>query len=422
VLLTCRERSGLAAVLAGSLARAQTTERVSVATGGAEGNNESASFQASISADGRYVALQSLATNLVSGDTNAQQDVFVRDRQSGTTERVSVATGGAEGNSSSYAPSISADGRFVAFYSLASNFAAGDTNGYVDVFVRDRQSGTTERVSMATGGAQENNNSYNPAISADGRFVAFYSLASNLVAGDTNLASDVFVRDRQSGTTERASVATGGAEAEGNGHSEEPSISSDGRFVAFASPASNLVAGDSNNNSDVFERDRGQPPIVASCFGDGTGAPCPCGNSGLAGHGCENSSSTGGALLSAAGSPSLSSDTLVLTSSGEKPEALSIFLQGSARIAPVLYGDGLRCAGGTLKRLYFKIAFGGLATAPQGSDLSVFARSGALGDPIPMGATRHYQTYYRDPNLDFCPSPLGNTWNVSNALSAVWSP
>jgi hypothetical protein len=192
--------------------------------------------------------------------------------------------------------------------------------------------------------------------------------------------------------------------------------------VAFQSLASNLVAGDTNGTDDIFVRDRGQPPIVASCFGDGTGVPCPCGNSGLAGHGCENSSSTGGAHLTASGIPSLASDTLVLTSSAERPTAFSIFLQGSVFITPVVYGDGLRCAGGILKRLYNRNAVGGVVSAPQGADPSVSARSATLGDTIPMGATRHYQVYYRDPSTSFCPNPPGNTWNVCNALSAVWSP
>ncbi len=143
---------------------------------------------------------------------------------------------------------------------------------------------------------------------------------------------------------------------------------------------------------------------------------------GRPGHGCENSAGTGGARLSASGSPSLSSDTLVLTSSAEKPATLSVFMQGSALLWPVNFGDGLRCVGGTLARLYVVNSSGGVATAPQGSDPSVSARSAALGDPIPLGATRHYQTYYRDAEPAFCPSPFGSTWNVSNALSAVWSP
>jgi hypothetical protein len=162
--------------------------------------------------------------------------------------------------------------------------------------------------------------------------------------------------------------------------------------------------------------------FTSSCFGDGTGAACPCGNSGSAGHGCENSSTTGGALLAASGTPSLSADTMFMTSSGERPTAFSIFLQGSSTVSPVNYGDGLRCVAGTLKRLYLRNAVGGVVSAPQGTDLSVSARSAALGDPITAGQTRTYQTYYRDPTATFCPNPPGSTWNISNAVSTVWIP
>jgi hypothetical protein len=156
------------------------------------------------------------------------------------------------------------------------------------------------------------------------------------------------------------------------------------------------------------------------CFGDGTGPACPCNNSGAGGHGCQNSASTGGAILTAGGTPSLSADTLQFTSSGELPVALSILLQGNATISAVHFGDGLRCTGGTLKRLYSKSASGGVVTAPQSGDPSVSARSATLGDPIPLGATRNYQFYYRDPNPSFCPSPAGGTFNVSNAMAVVW--
>ncbi len=229
-----------------------TTERVSVATGGTEAND--ASDNPAISADGRFVAFYSFATDLVSGDTNGTADVFVHDRQTGTTERVSVATGGTEATGNSLNAAISADGRFVAFYSLATDLVSGDTNGKYDVFVHDRQTGTTERVSVATGGSQADNHSYDPAISADGRFVAFDSSATNLVGGDTNANADVFVHDRQTGTTERVSVATGGAEGDGN--SSEPAIDADGRFVAFESDATTLVSGDTNGTTDIFVHDR----------------------------------------------------------------------------------------------------------------------------------------------------------------------
>ena len=229
-----------------------TTERVSVGTGGVEGNGES--FGPDISEDGRFVAFSSSASNLVPGDTTPYGDVFVRDRQTGTTERVSVGPGGVPSNGNSFEPAISADGRFVAFGSDASNLVAGDTNNHIDIFVRDRQTGSTVRASVRTGGAQGNDWSLPATISADGRFVAFRSEASNLVAGDTNLAADVFVRDLKDGVTERVSVSTAGVQSELNCF--DPAISADGRFVAFHSGASNLVAHDTNENSDVFVRDR----------------------------------------------------------------------------------------------------------------------------------------------------------------------
>ena len=237
-----------------------TTERVSLDSLGTQGNGDS--FEPSISADGRYVAFQSFSTNLVSGDTNGQTDVFVRDRQSGTTERVSVDSVGTQGNGFSYWHSISADGRYVAFRSYADNLVSGDTNGQPDVFVHDRQNGTTERASVGSGGVQGNGISYFASISADGRYVAFASEASDLVSGDTNGQPDVFVRDRRNGTTERVSVDSVGAQ--GNGFSYWHSISADGRYVAFYSYADNLVGGDTNGMGDVFVRTRGPAPMVTS--------------------------------------------------------------------------------------------------------------------------------------------------------------
>jgi Tol biopolymer transport system component len=228
-----------------------TTERVSVDSAGAQANE--LSQRCAISADGRFVTFDSRASNLVAGDTNIAWDVFLRDRQNGTTERVSVGTGGIQANSGSHAPSISADGRVVAFFSNASNLAASDANSVLDVFVRDVQAGTTECISVASPGVTANGSSLNPAISADGRFVAFQSTAPNLVAGDTNAVPDVFVRDRATATTARVSV--GGAGLQANSGSTDASISKNGRFVAFQSEASNLVAGDTNGSRDVFVRD-----------------------------------------------------------------------------------------------------------------------------------------------------------------------
>ena len=227
---------------------AGVTRRVSV---GASGQANHFSADPAISADGRFVAFESGASNLVAGDTNGKSDVFVRDRLAGVTRRVSVGVGG-QANYTSNIPAISADGRFVAFDSGASNLVAGDTNGTDDVFVWDRLAGVTRRVSVG-GSGQANNGSYSPAVSADGRFVAFESFASNLVAGDTNGKADVFVRDRLAGVTRRVSVGAGG---QANSDSGTPTISADGRFVAFLSGASNLVPGDTNGTYDVFVRDR----------------------------------------------------------------------------------------------------------------------------------------------------------------------
>jgi len=228
-----------------------TTMRVSVDSNGAQGNNDS--WAQSISADGRYVAFQSSASNLVDGDTNGAPDIFLRDTQMNTTTRISLDSTGVQGNDLSEYTSISADGRYVAFESFASNLVSGDTNGGTDIFVRDTLTNTTRRVSVSSSGAEGSGAEY-PSISADGRYVAFWSYASNLVSGDTNGTTDIFMRDTQTNTTTRVSVSSSGME--GNSYSDEfASISGDGRYVAFESYASNLVNGDTNGTWDIFVRD-----------------------------------------------------------------------------------------------------------------------------------------------------------------------
>jgi len=226
------------------------TERVDVGADGSQAQTRV--LRASISADGRYVAFSSASPALVPGDENGSADVFVRDLWKSRTTRVSVSSTGAEGDAASFFPSISGDGRFVAFRSFARNLVADDRNGVEDVFVHDRTTGVTERVSVASDGSEATGPSITSAISGDGRFVAFTSSASNLVPGDRNHAMDVFVRDRDRHQTWRVSV---GPYGEANGASEGSGISRDGHDVVFRSSATNLVGGDTNGRPDVFVRD-----------------------------------------------------------------------------------------------------------------------------------------------------------------------
>ena len=232
------------------------TTLVSVNSAGVQGNGDSGGYQnyPAISADGRYVAFGSDANNLVQSDTNGNGDIFVHDRQTGETTRVSVSSARVQGSGRSWWPAISANGRYVAFSSYASNLVQSDTNGNSDIFVHDRQTGETTRVSVSSAELQGNYNSYYPAISGDGRYIVFQSYSYNLVEGDNNWAYDIFVHDRQTAETTRVSVSSVGVQA--NDDSWWPGISANGRFVAFASNANNLVEGDTNGYDDVFVHDR----------------------------------------------------------------------------------------------------------------------------------------------------------------------
>ncbi len=247
----------LAALFGAAPLAAQTPiERVSQNAAGTGG--EGRSDAPAVSADGRFVAFFSDAPNLVSGDTNQRRDVFVRDMLLDTIERVSVGFDGSQANGASqfsgFAPAIDADGRFVSFSSNASNLVPNDTNEREDVFVFDRQTRTTERISIGSAG-EANGSSVSTDISADGRFVVFQSAASNLVEGDTNGAADIFLFDRETRELRRVSVASDGAQ--GNRFSITPAISADGAVVAFASEATNLVEGDTNDARDIFVFDVG---------------------------------------------------------------------------------------------------------------------------------------------------------------------
>lgn len=230
-----------------------TLRRVSDGPAGVEGNDSAESFNAAITPDGRYVAFTSYASNLVPGDTNGRPDVFVRDLWTGVLRRATIAQNGGPSDGYAGRPTISADGRYVAFNSTAADLVAGDVNGATDVFVRDLVRGTTRLVSAGAAGVFGNGTSSDPSISRDGLFIAFQSTASNLVSGDTNSKSDGFVRDTRTGTVRRVTVARNGGQADGD--SISPAISAGGRYIAFASWAANLVTGDTNRWPDAFVRD-----------------------------------------------------------------------------------------------------------------------------------------------------------------------
>jgi Tol biopolymer transport system component len=290
--------AALAAVPGAAWAATARTVRVSVGASGAQGTG--ASSAAAVSAHGRFVAFASDASDLVAGDTNRTTDVFVRDRRTGTTTRVSVSSAGAQAKGESGSPAISADGRFVTFVSRATNLAAGDRNGgRTDVYVRDRRSGRTVRLSPGASSARvgfdpdisadgryvafvsgrafggtsvedtaivvhdrrtgtarrfASGSAEAPAISGDGRFVAFLT-RDRLVARDTNRHRDAYVVQRSTGALARVSVSSSGAQA-ARGDNFEVDISGDGRFVAFSSSAANLVRGDTNRAGDVYVHDR----------------------------------------------------------------------------------------------------------------------------------------------------------------------
>jgi Tol biopolymer transport system component len=242
-------------------ALAQETTRVSVTTDGYQ--SESASLNAAISGDGRFVVFEGWSYALVAGDTNRLPDIFLRDRATGETVRISLGPNRVQADGRSFQPAISANGRFVAFLSEARNLVPNDDNFATDVFVRDLETGVNTLVSVSSDGQQTTvgndigtSGLYRsvPSLSADGRFVVFSSPAATLVPDDINFAVDVFLHDMQTGTTERVSLNSAGLPAtEG---CFRPSISADGRYVLFESDSRNLRANEGGHDTDVFLRDR----------------------------------------------------------------------------------------------------------------------------------------------------------------------
>jgi hypothetical protein len=216
--------------------------------------------------------------------------------------------------------------------------------------------------------------------------------------------------------------------AQGNSFSSGPSISADGRDVAFYSDASNLVANDTNGFLDAFVFDRecsGPDPSTPFCAGDGTTVHCPCQNDGGAGRGCANSQNATGGAFRAAGStatnPGTSTDSIVFSVDGLPGKTLALFLQGKTSVGPVVYGDGLRCTGAFTRLLGLSMSSDGAAIYPKPGQNSVSQAAAARGDAVSdSGLTRYYQVAYRDTDPSFCPAPSGGTINITNGLSLVW--
>jgi Tol biopolymer transport system component len=245
------------------------------ATGAAGAGGDGASQDPSISGDGRFVAFESTADNLSTEDDNTVTNVFVRDLVTGTTVLVSRASGpgGAGGNGTSVDPDVSSDGRYVVFESTADNLSADDDNTVFNIFVRDLVANTTTLVSRTPGlgGAGANDNSFNPAISGDGNRVVFQSGANNLSNDDDNTVTNVFVRDLAAGANALVSRATGVAGVAGDGGSSDADISPSGRYVTFLSASNNLSAEDDNAVTNVFLRDLDQSTTALVSRADGPG-------------------------------------------------------------------------------------------------------------------------------------------------------
>jgi Tol biopolymer transport system component len=368
-------------------------QRVSVTPSG--GNANGHSVHSSLSRDGRFIAFASLASNLIAGDTNGVQDVFVRELATGITTRVSVDPGGAQGNGASDFPSLSSDGRLVAFESAASNLVAGDTSGMNDIFVHDRLTGATTRVSVSSSGVQGHDDSWAAHISGDGRFVVFLSVAANLVAGDTNVRKDHFLHDRATGVTTRVSVDSAGNQ--GDHICYASAISVDGLVIAFSSMSTNLVPNDTNGRRDIFVRERFERPN-SYCTASVTT------------HGCVPSIASTGLPSASA----VSGFTLHVTSvEGFKTGIVFYGVNGRVESPWASGSTSYLCVKAPTQRTPAANS-GGTLGACDGSlslDLLAYlaANPAALGSPIAMGLRIDAQAWFRDP-------PAPKTTNLSNAL------
>jgi Tol biopolymer transport system component len=445
-----------------------TTERVSVGTGGYEGN--SSSGKAVLSFDGRFVAFESRSTNFDLTDMSFDTDVFVRDRLLDTTTRVSAdalgngnaatpslssdgrfvafasvialdpadtnnkidvyvrdtstnalypvsATPTVFGNDDSTAPSISADGSRVAFASRSTNLA-GSTAAHAQVFLKDFTAGTLAIVSRTSTGVLADADCSTPSVSSDGEQVVFTSLAHNLAPLTPAVAKNVFARNLSAATTVPISATDGGVLA--NAASDTGVAAADGLVVAFVSIATNLIPQDTSPIQDIFVAGRSATPTYRSFCYTGNATFCPCSNQGLTGRGCGHSISADGALLRAAGAATVQGDTVLLEAFNLVPGASLLFFQGTLRVNSGMgstFGDGLRCAGGTVVRLAVRIA-GGAGYAALGAAITGDPLISVQGAVPAGGGVRTYQAWYRNA-VAFCTPAL---YNTTNGIEITWQP
>ncbi len=446
----------------------------------APGNFPGEGIEPSLSSDGRYMAFRSTHA-YVPGDSNQAPDVFVKDLFGFSIDHVSTDSQDLGGYGISYRPDISSDGRYVAFLSTVNLGAPHGNPSVTDAFVKDRVTREIQLVSLASWGEPSNRNTTEVRIAADGNRVVFVNTATNLVIqGEISEDPDVFLRDRAAATTIRVTHPAANPFGYSDGAAGDVSISDDGRWIAFSSTASdlivppieadgdidvfasdtlndtfeqasravdgtpansasiggtisgdgstfafvtdasNLTPGDGNNTQDVveFRRDCLPPSSTPFCFGDGSGLTCPCGNSGAPGNGCASSVNAAGANLRSTGLASVTTDTFTLRGSG-LTNSIVTYLQGTIAInggQGVLFGDGLRCAGGTVVRLAAVASPGGVSRYPNPGDAPISVR-GTI--PAGGGVTRTYQCWYRNADTSFCTSA---TFNLTNGVETTWIP
>lgn len=367
-----------------------------------------------ISADGTRAAFASYASNLVYNDINGENDIFVVELSTRAATRATQEMIGTALDGSSWKPRLSADGNEVVFESFATTLVPNDSNGMIDVFLYDHTSTAIERVSVAHDGSQANNYCYRPSISADGMRVGFTSAASNLVSGGSGV-QNVYLRDRAAATTTRWGEDSAGGT--GSAGSDDSSLAANGDKMAFMS-LSPLVPTDTNGMKDVYLRYCG-PTATSYC--PGVDNHCPCGNGGVGGAGCENSSGQGGGLLAATGVPSVYLDSVTLHATSLPAQAPILFFQAINELnngAGLQFGDGLRCAGGALLRLKVKIA-GASGAASYGYGVGTDVPVSVRGAVPAIGGVFRYQGWYRDIVPGFCTI---DEFNLTNGLVIEWAP